>query len=106
MNDRATTAAYTELAKRLSLSRHSAANVVMTTCTAAPAHLVFTGLLRPDGAGPPSYPTTWSVRQDSGCRTWSLRTPDGYPKGRWSAQLRLSTGGMTYRTPSRPLLIR
>lgn len=79
---------------------------VVSTCTAGSAKLTFTALLRPAGSDGPSYPTRWNVRQPRGCQIWRLGVPDLYPKGDWSAQVRLVTGGHAYRTPSRPLTIR
>jgi hypothetical protein len=79
---------------------------VVSTCTAAPAALSFTGLLRQSAGDGPSYPTRWEVHQRDGCQVWTFRVPDLFPKGSWRAQMRMTAGGHTYRTPSRSLVIR
>jgi hypothetical protein len=81
-------------------------HLVASTCTAGPARLRFTGLLRRSGGDGPSYPTSWEVHQPRGCQTWTFRVPDLFPKGAWHAQLRMTAGGHTYRSPSRTFVIR
>lgn len=72
-------------------------------CTASAAELEFTASLRQGRRSGAAYPTHWTVTQREGCHTWKLDAPDMYPKGKWTAQLRVVVRQRSYRTPVRPL---
>jgi hypothetical protein len=81
----------------------SSIRYTVDVCTASSAELEFTASLRQGRNRGAAYPTHWTVTQREGCHTWKLDAPDMYPKGSWSAQLRVVVHRRAYRTPVRGL---